>query len=596
MKRLAQVVLLLAGALALTAVAGASRGDPLVTVGSPLSPFSQNKQNEPAIAVNPNPVDLTGAMAAGANDNIDEEACNAGDDTTCPFTAGVGGSGIYFSFDGGSGWTQPTYTGWSARGCLGVVGDADPPCSPVVGPIGTLPNYFENGLVSDGDPEVAFGPQPGADGSFSWSNGTRLYYANLTSNFAAARSEQTIKGFEAIAVSRTDDIAGAAAGDNSAWMNPVIASKQNAALFSDHPTIAVDDASERARSSAASTSATRRFGARRSAAFPLRSCSTARTTAGNLAARCSSRLPSTTRRSGGRQDCQVDTDSKGNVYVVLGWRRQQDEAVLAVHRQVQQRREVAPRAAAGSRPSRRPASSTRTRATSHSTASQGRARNGAASSIANGAPTGIGATDELVVAWERANPIDTSPGPEREGGHHLVDGRRLDVERAGLGLACRRPAGLRGDRHLAERPSTSTSSTTTSCSRGRAPRRRRACSRESFEPRPSALTVRSGRSADLDREATGDARASSANAQDSEFLGDYNQIVSTNTFAAAVWNDARRADCPAEDAYRQALTTNTPQPRPRRSRTARRRSVTPTSSGASSHADEAMRRMTRGAP
>ena len=121
-------------------------------MGSPLSPFSQNKQNEPAIAVNPNPVDLTGAMAAGANDNIDEEACNAGDDTTCPFTAGVGGSGIYFSFNGRLGWTQPTYTGWSARGCLGVVGDADPPCSPVVGPIGTLPNYFENRLVWDGDP------------------------------------------------------------------------------------------------------------------------------------------------------------------------------------------------------------------------------------------------------------------------------------------------------------------------------------------------------------------------------------------------------------------------------------------------------------
>ena len=31
-------------------------------------------------------------------------------------------------------WTQPTYTGLSARGCLGVVGDDDPPCEPATGP------------------------------------------------------------------------------------------------------------------------------------------------------------------------------------------------------------------------------------------------------------------------------------------------------------------------------------------------------------------------------------------------------------------------------------------------------------------------------
>ena len=92
--------------------------------------------------------------------------------------------------------------------CHGVVGP-DPGCQPVAGgPIGTVPWYFENGLVSDGDPAVAFGPRRGSNGSFSWANGSRLYYANLTSNFGATRAEKTFKGFEAIAVSRTDNVAG----------------------------------------------------------------------------------------------------------------------------------------------------------------------------------------------------------------------------------------------------------------------------------------------------------------------------------------------------------------------------------------------------
>src|SRR3954463_3648289 len=164
MKKLIPSALAAVVVLCVVAIAAAAPGrDALVNVGSPATPFSQNKQNEPSLAIDANHPNV---VVAGANDNIDMEACNSGDDNTCPFTPGVGVSGVYFSFDSGNHWIQPTYTGLSARNCHGLPGP-DPGCSPIAGgPIGTIPWYYENGLVSDGDPAVAFGPRPDATGNF----------------------------------------------------------------------------------------------------------------------------------------------------------------------------------------------------------------------------------------------------------------------------------------------------------------------------------------------------------------------------------------------------------------------------------------------
>src|SRR5260370_25568301 len=81
-----------------SAVAGPLAPQPakgtLVTVGSPMSPFSQNKQNEPAVAIDASNPSL---VVAGSNDNTDMEACNASDPTTCPFTHRAGAPRRYFS-------------------------------------------------------------------------------------------------------------------------------------------------------------------------------------------------------------------------------------------------------------------------------------------------------------------------------------------------------------------------------------------------------------------------------------------------------------------------------------------------------------------
>lgn len=303
--------------------ASATHGaDAEVTVGSDDEVFSQNKQNEPAVAIDPAHPWL---VAAGANDNIDMEACNAGPDNDCPFTSDVGGSGVQFSFDSGDSWMQPENTGLTARHCLGAAGDDEDVCEVEQGPIGTLPHYDDAGIVSDGDPAVVFGPVPDEGGEFSWDNGSRLYYANLTSEQVASDID-AFRGFEAIAVSRLDvpsDLAEgegeAVVSDEGSWQPPVVVSKQSSTTFSDKEQVWVDqDEDSRFFGNAYVCWASfRSFSSGFALPTPLRVATS--TDGGDTwtdkQVTDATNTPFNPKKGFGRSGCTIRTDSEGVVYV-----------------------------------------------------------------------------------------------------------------------------------------------------------------------------------------------------------------------------------------------------------------------------------------
>ena len=214
-------------AAALTVVPSASAATgALVSVGSPTGAHPQNASNEPALAVDPVHPNI---LAAGSNDLVDTQPCSQQASTTAgacsfplgTFNLGVGLTGDYFSFDSGHTWVQPTYQGLTAADCDPTV----EPCNAHVGPIHTVPNYYENGLRSRGDPGVAFGPAPGPNG-FSWANGERLYSSSLATSLTddvIAKGSDTQNSTFAVTVSHIDNPSPARIQVQSNWSQPYFA-------------------------------------------------------------------------------------------------------------------------------------------------------------------------------------------------------------------------------------------------------------------------------------------------------------------------------------------------------------------------------------
>ncbi len=547
MKRfLSAIPLALAAAVIVSSsVLGSASGDVRVSNGSPPSPFAQNKQNEPAITADANHPSI---LVAGSNDEIDEQGCNG---TRCPFTPGVGVSGVYFSFDSGRRWTQPTYTGWSARACLSG------PCTPAVGPIGTLPWYYENGLVSDGDPGVAVGPRPGANG-FSWANGDRLYYSNLTSKFDASRIEGAFMGYEAIAVSRTDDMAAAANSDQSAWMQPVLVSQQSQATFSDKEQIWADNAASspffgNVYLCWASYTGNGKDGSAQPTVAVSSDGGTTWTQHPIAGAANNSQVNPV-------DGCTVRTDSRGNAY---------EFGIATSSSAGHQSFEFMSVSTDGGKSwsSARPAVGPVTQPGVYDPVLGRTTIDGIAGArsdlapapsvdIANGAPTGADATDRLVMTYVSGSPVNTQHvwfTESVDGGATWSTPRA--IESAGdfgyYSAASISPNGT--DAYVVYNAFTTPYQSTTSTPRNLV----------GVVLHAPVTAAGTGAFSEIDRGAGGDPRGTSQNNLAGEFLGDYVYATATRGYGAAVWNDARNAaDCPAIDAWRMSLRTGATVARP----------------------------------
>ena len=269
-------------------------------------------------------------------------------------------------------------------------------------------------------------------------------------------------------------------------------------------------------------------------------------------------------QTGGRQDCTVRTDSNGTVYVFWqgGIQGSPGSALAGIYMT---------RSTDGGKTFDKPQIVATFTGCGHFDPNTGRfsfdgvggARTGTYPSvdIANGAPSGAGASNAIVLGYcNGPTPTDTSPGPNEQalvqvsvnGGFTWstpVNGAPAS-DRPDFPAVAVSPNGadvyLDYDNFLQPWQSSTLAP----------PRLMQAVVRHADL---AGATV--GSFTDVFRGPTGDARGTSQNGLTAEFLGDYNSVAATNGAGVAVYNDARNAaDCPAIDAYRADLSSTPPAP------------------------------------
>ena len=543
------------GVIGVPAAHAAPAADALVSVGSPVGNHPQNAQNEPALAVSAIRPDV---LAAGANDLVDMQPCSrvaSTDHAACSFplgtfNLGVGLAGVYFSFDRGHTWTQPTYSGLTAADCSPTV----EPCTPHVGPIHTVPNYFENGLRSRSDPGVAFGPAPGPNG-FAWANGDRLYYANLATNLTDTvlrGGDPSQNGFFGVTVSSIDNVTPERIADQSNWSQPYFAAPQ--AAFSsglDKEQIWADNAESSPFFGNVYVCYSDFHSFSQGNAFPLKPMvSTSRD--GGVTWKQHQVAPAIANAKQGSYDgCTVRTDSHGVVYVFFT--HFGGTSLAGAHTVI--------KSLDGGQTWRQPEDVVAiTDPCFHTDSVTGRciidgvagARTDIAAmpsiDIANGAPTGADATDEIVDGW-----VDGRDGPDHEKVFfaYSTNGAAsfstpTPISPAGDISAYAAPAiSPDGTRvYVVSQAFTQPFQTTTANPRPE---------HGVLQTAPIGAGGAPGAWTTTYSGPLGDARGTSqGRILYNEFLGDYVYAIATRNYGAGVWTDTRlTVDCPAMNAWRQ---------------------------------------------